>query len=623
MGGLLILGIAAIGAAYAGLVFRAAPHRRDNRVFGSLALLDALLGTWRGLNVLSGSQITASHGLIVCAMGTVGLAVLTFEFLGTFPRKLGIPWWVRCPLYLWAAIAIGEIYVDGTGPGGNVEWTFFAPMTVMMFVFSTKKILMLRDRNARIVIAMIAVRWAFGFVAYAIGPLTSAFEQLAWCDATLGSLVAFVGIGTAVLRGDLFSMRSSITEAVTIAAIGFTALLGGGTAIWLVQTQLDPGPLQQACYVVATLVPLAIAAGGWVIYPRVERRVLAGLDERRGRRLNVQGEPLPVEARAAIDEATARIAAFGGEGSRAAWKGVEAIDDTTRASLAELDGEPLRSDKHPASPACLVVPAFGGDRALVGAFTISGGTIDRDTYLVARDLAQRVAVAIERAQAVSELDDARRLAALGHFAAAIAHDIRTPLTSISLNVQILRRKLALSPDDVEHLDIALEELARLDHSVAEILDFAKPVRLVQEPIDVGELLEATARGLARVLSERGVTLRSSASALTVNGDRQRLRQVLVNLVDNAADASGPGAEVTLRAAAAADQRVAIEIEDHGRGIAQSDLARIFEPFYTTRPDGTGLGLAIVHKVVRAHGGDITVRSTPGAGSTFTVVLPAA
>jgi signal transduction histidine kinase len=97
--------------------------------------------------------------------------------------------------------------------------------------------------------------------------------------------------------------------------------------------------------------------------------------------------------------------------------------------------------------------------------------------------------------------------------------------------------------------------------------------------------------------------------------------VITNLVGNAADASTRGAQVTVRAKAA-DMHVAIEVEDRGRGIQAIDLPRIFEPFFTTRPDGTGLGLAICHKVVRAHGGDIQVRSTPGSGSTFTILLPA-
>jgi signal transduction histidine kinase len=276
-----------------------------------------------------------------------------------------------------------------------------------------------------------------------------------------------------------------------------------------------------------------------------------------------------------------------------------------------------------------VVPALGVEGALVGAFSIEGGLIDRDTYLVARELAARIALVVERAEAVSALEDARRLAALGSFAAAIAHDIRTPLTSISLNVQILRRKaeLAADPDIREHLDIALEELGRLDRSVAEILDVAKPVRLATQSIDVGELMETAASTLSPVLGEKQIALLTSltgpSKSLHVQGDPQRLRQVLVNLVGNAAEASKPGAQVTLRASSADNGNVAIEVEDHGRGITTDDLARIFEPFFTTRPDGTGLGLAICHKVVRAHGGDIRVRSIVGEGSTFTVVLPAA
>jgi two-component system, NtrC family, sensor histidine kinase HydH len=271
-----------------------------------------------------------------------------------------------------------------------------------------------------------------------------------------------------------------------------------------------------------------------------------------------------------------------------------------------------------------VVPALGGDHTVVGAFYLEHGLIDRDTYLVARELAVRIALIVERFEAVSALEDARRLAVLGQFAAAIAHDIRTPLTSISMNVQILRRKLQLPDDDREHLDIALEELARLDRSVAEILDFAKPVKLLSEPIDIAELIETTTKNLTPVLSERGVAVRidDGGGALTVTGDPQRLRQALTNLVDNAANASRPGTEVTLRATATADHLVAIEVEDHGRGIGADDLPRIFEPFFTTRPDGTGLGLAIVHKVIRAHGGDIKVRSTLGGGSTFTITLPA-
>jgi signal transduction histidine kinase len=157
------------------------------------------------------------------------------------------------------------------------------------------------------------------------------------------------------------------------------------------------------------------------------------------------------------------------------------------------------------------------------------------------------------------------------------------------------------------------------------LDFAKPVKLAPQSIDVAELIETTARGLTPVLSEKGVRLECVPpdELPSVQGDPQRLRQVLVNLVGNAAEASTPGTQVTVRAKPADATHVAIEVEDRGRGIKADDLPRIFEPFFTTRPDGTGLGLAICHKVVRAHGGELQVRSIVGEGSTFTILLPAA
>jgi signal transduction histidine kinase len=620
IGGLVALAIAAIGTAYGGLVLRAAPHRRDNLLFGGVALTDALMTAWRGLNVIAGERIVDSAITLPCSLCTIVLAVLSIEFLVAFPRRAPMSWPPRAALIAWGTGAAVLLCMEGVRHNPPLaQWLFFLPATVLVFVICIRGVMRTPDRAARTVIGTLAFRWAFGFATYFVAPQIGIFEEAVWAETTVATLISFIVIGTAVLRTELFSIRSAAAEAIVIATIALIVVLGGGTAVYLVQTYTTAGTLQQALLVGATLVPLGLAGLSWVLYPRVERRVLAGLDERRARRLHVQGDPLPADAANAITEARQRIGAIG-DGCDARWMAAAAID----AELAQRlrDGQPLRCDKDGPLPAELIVPALGGERTLVGAFYLSGGLIDRDTYLVARDLAVRVALAVERAEAVSALEDARRLASLGQFAAAIAHDIRTPLTSISLNVQILRRKLQLSDDDREHLDIALEELARLDKSVAEILDFAKPVKLAPQPVDVGELIETAAKGLGPVLSERGVALRTHASPLLVNGDPQRLRQVLVNLVDNAADASAPGTEVTLRAHAEADA-IAIEVEDHGRGIGADDLPRIFEPFFTTRPDGTGLGLAICHKVIRAHGGDIKVRSIVGQGSVFTVMLPAA
>ena len=622
-GGYILLAVATISAAYTTLVFRG-HRRRDNVMFGLLALTDAAMTAWRGLNVLTGGSIISYGVLVPCTIGTIVLALLTLEFVSAFPRREPMRWRCRILMLAWG---VGALVAASQGAGNmdNVEhalleYGFFTPMSLLIFVVGWFAYRRTQQRDARIVIGVLWFRWAFGLVAYMIAPLVGGFEPMVWAESTGAVLISCIVIGTAVLRSELFSIRSSSAEVITIATIGLLVILGGGGAVALVLAHV-PAPHQDLALFGATLVPLALAAGGHALYPRVERRVLAGLDERRARRLGVQGDPLPTGAKAAIEEASRRIAAIS-DGSVVCWIPLAKLPPDVTAELH--DGQPLRRDERPDLPACLIVPALGFEQNVVGAFYLDDGLIDRDTYLVARELASRVAIIVERAEAMTELEEARRLAALGQFAAAIAHDIRTPLTSISLNVQILRRKLQLSDDDREHLDIALEELARLDRSVAEILDFAKPVRLTSEAIDVGELIETAARGLSPVLSERGVALKTEPGALfTVQGDPQRLRQVLVNLVGNAADASKPGAHVTLRASATDDRQVAIEVQDHGRGIGADDLPRIFDPFFTTRPDGTGLGLAICHKVIRAHGGDIRVRSTVGEGSTFTVLLPAA
>jgi two-component system sensor histidine kinase HydH len=245
--------------------------------------------------------------------------------------------------------------------------------------------------------------------------------------------------------------------------------------------------------------------------------------------------------------------------------------------------------------------------------------------LTAVALANHLAVKLENESLVAQLEESRRLATLGSFAAAIAHDIRTPLTSVQMNVQILRGKSALPADDMEHFDIALDELKRLNLHIAELLDYAKPVRLATEPVEARELADDAARAVAPLYGERAVamTVEHDGPNPPVVADAHRMRQVLVNLLDNAARASTRGAEVVLRTGVADDGRVALEVRDRGKGIEPADLPRIFEPFFTTRPDGTGLGLAIVHKLVRAHHGEIQVRSVPGQGSTFTVLLPAA
>jgi signal transduction histidine kinase len=236
-----------------------------------------------------------------------------------------------------------------------------------------------------------------------------------------------------------------------------------------------------------------------------------------------------------------------------------------------------------------------------------------------RALAEEVT---ERLRLTRELEESRRLAALGAFAAAIAHDIRTPLTSIQMNVQILRGRAALSDGDREYLDIAVVEIDRLNRSVGAILEFARPLTPALAAGDVGDLAADVVRALAPVHAPRGVTVefaRGPADGAAASFDEVLLRKVVVNLIDNAVEASSPGSTVAVTTSYAGD-RCLLEVSDRGRGIEAAALERIFEPFFTTRPDGTGLGLAIVQKIVRAHRGEITVESGP-AGTRFRVSLP--
>src|SRR6185295_7939868 len=127
------------------------------------------------------------------------------------------------------------------------------------------------------------------------------------------------------------------------------------------------------------------------------------------------------------------------------------------------------------TPYELVVPVRSGE-VLHGALALTGGVVDRDTLIAATTFADRLALRLDAFSMFAELEASRRLATLGSFAAAIAHDIRTTLTSVQMNVQILRSKARLPADDMEYFDIALEELKRLNGSISELLDFAKPAQ---------------------------------------------------------------------------------------------------------------------------------------------------
>lgn len=209
-----------------------------------------------------------------------------------------------------------------------------------------------------------------------------------------------------------------------------------------------------------------------------------------------------------------------------------------------------------------------------------------------------------------------RLVAVGRLSAGLAHEIRNPLAAITAILQLLRED---RPS--RQVDLALGEAERLGRLVEEFLQASRTPELRRIALDLGGLVRMIADAFAQDPRYGGrITLRVEADAVTAAVDPDRLRQVVWNLLLNAAQAMPEGGEIAVTVRQVRGEAV-LSVQDAGVGIAAEELPRIFDPFYTRRAGGTGLGLALVDQVIRSHGGVIGVDSTPGAGTTFSIHLP--
>jgi len=215
-----------------------------------------------------------------------------------------------------------------------------------------------------------------------------------------------------------------------------------------------------------------------------------------------------------------------------------------------------------------------------------------------------------------------RLAMVGQLAAGVAHEIRNPLASISGSIELLRQGPAASDDDRTLMAIVHREIQRLNVLIGDLLDYANPRPAQPVDFDLGVMVEETlqvARGEQAFATVDMVM--EVDRPLPVHADPAKLRQVLWNLLRNAADAAGLGGKhVHVDARCGADATT-IVVSDDGPGIAADQLGRIFDPFFTTKSKGTGLGLATCHAIVAEHGGHIDVASEPGKGTRMVVSLP--
>jgi signal transduction histidine kinase len=218
------------------------------------------------------------------------------------------------------------------------------------------------------------------------------------------------------------------------------------------------------------------------------------------------------------------------------------------------------------------------------------------------------------------LVQAERLATIGRFASQIAHEIRNPLSSISLNVELLEDELkGANPSALSLLRSVLKELDRLNDIVGEYLQFSrfpKP-HLKRGHVD-GVIQELVENFKTPATVEVEVTLMASSPEVWL--DESLLRQVLENLVRNAVEAMAGDGVVQIETEVV-DRFLLIRVKDNGPGIAPEIQSKLFEPFFTTKPHGTGLGLATSQQIMFEHNGHLLVESQLGKGSTFTTLLP--
>jgi len=237
-----------------------------------------------------------------------------------------------------------------------------------------------------------------------------------------------------------------------------------------------------------------------------------------------------------------------------------------------------------------------------------------------------------------QLRRADRLAAVGELAATITHEIRNPLSSIRGTVEILKEDFPANSPKAEFLEILLKETDRLNKVVEEYLGLARSraAEGATVSLDLGELALQTAALVGVQTARKGVRLTTAIDApLPVTGNPVHLQQVLLNLILNAVQATKPGGEISVRGGVreglvkgleyrdVEGRLVEIVVEDEGPGIPTADLARVFLPFYTTKPEGTGLGLAISLRIAEAHGGTLKAENREGGGARFVLSLPAA
>lgn len=225
----------------------------------------------------------------------------------------------------------------------------------------------------------------------------------------------------------------------------------------------------------------------------------------------------------------------------------------------------------------------------------------------------------------------QQLASIGRLSAGVAHEIRTPLTSLKLFLESVENEIAISPEYEEDFRIAMKQVKRMEATISRFLDFARPQDPVFSRLDVGELIEDALLVVGPKARQQETLIQKSISRRLpkVKGDRKQLGEALLNLMVNGLEAVSSQGEVQitvdpveLELGGRLQPCVRIDVRDTGPGIAEENMNKLFDPFFTTKATGAGLGLSIVYSTIQRHGGEVMVQSAVGKGTTFSMLVPA-
>jgi signal transduction histidine kinase len=233
----------------------------------------------------------------------------------------------------------------------------------------------------------------------------------------------------------------------------------------------------------------------------------------------------------------------------------------------------------------------------------------------------------ETRRQTEETIEVERFSALTMLAAGVAHEIGNPLNSLNIHLQLLQRNLSKVPPKQraaldESVNIARGEVARLDSIITQFLRAIRPQALKLQPEDLNEVVEEVLQFLGPEIQDRDILLekRLGKGLPLISIDRDQLKQAFYNICRNSFQAMKAGGILHVETKQDAEH-VSVVFADTGGGISPENITRIFEPYFTTKSDGNGLGLLIVRRIVRAHGGEMILESSPGRGLTVTILLP--